>query len=252
MATKIERILDLKPWQAYERAMFNDLYYTFRGPEYVVQPDVKDVVGKLSLSKRQMDVAVFCAENPERLFLLVECKRHGRRLDVNDVGEFITKVEDTGAEHGVLVCPQGFSQPAQNLAKAKGIWLHRLTLQSADRLNWREVARVVYPWDEIFHIQMGDALHTIEHATDTEKWVESLEELAFEEWDATIKGLYQISPKRCDKLLRAIAQAHYDDAWRFNAVRLLEELGCLDVNFRDNLTEYETDPDVLDLLESAR
>jgi hypothetical protein len=252
MATKIERILDLKPWQAYERAMFNDLYYNFQGPEYVVQPDVKDVVGKLSLSKRQVDVAVFRAEKPDRPLLLVECKRHSHKLDVNNVGEFIAKVEDIEAENGVLVCPKGFSQCAQNLAKAKGIWLHTLTLQNADRLNWREVATVVYPWEEIFHIQMGDALHTIEHATDTEKWVESLEELAFEEWDATIKGLYQISPKRCDKLLRAIAQAHYDDAWRFNAVRLLEERGRLDVNFREQLTEYETAPDVLDLLGSTR
>lgn len=250
--TKIQGILGLKPWQAYERAMFNDLYYTFRGPKYVVEPDVKDIVGKLSLAKRQVDVAVFHADNPDRPFLVVECKRYSRKLDINDIGEFIIRVEDTEAEHGVLVCPKGFSSAAQNLARAREIWLHKLTLQSADRLNWREVARAVYPWDEIFHMQMGDALHTIEHSSQVGGWIDSLEELAFEEWEATILGLHEISPDKCERLLCAIAQTHYDGAWRFNAIRLLEELGYLDAGFRDNLIDYETDPDVLDLLMSAR
>lgn len=250
--TKIQGILDLEPWQAYERAMFNDLYYTFRGPKYVVEPNVKDTVGKLSLAKRQIDIAVFHAENPDRPLLAVECKRYSRKLNVNDVGEFVSRFEDIGAEHGVLVCPRGFSPAAQNLAKAKGIWLFRLPLQSADRLNWREIARTIYPWDEIFHPQMGDALHISHHSSEVEEWIDSLEELAFEEWEATILGLHEISPGRCEQLLRTIAQTHYDDAWRFNAIHLLERLGCLDADFCDNLMEYETEPDVLDLLMSAR
>jgi len=251
MVTKIERVLGLKPWQAYERAMLNDLYYTYRGPDYVVKPDVEDIVGKLSLTKRQLDVAVFRADSLDRPFLIVECKRYNRKLDVNDVGEFATRAEDVGAEYGVLVCPKGFSRPAQNLARAKRLRLYKLTLERSDCLNWREVARAVYPWDEIFHVQMGDAFYTVEHSSQVEEWIERLEELAFEEWGATIMGLHRVSPDRCEALLRTIAQAHYDDAWRFNAVSMLKELGCLTDDLRDNLVEYETDPDVLELLLSV-
>ena len=228
--------------------MFNDLYYRFRGPEYLVEPDVEEVVGRLSLTKRQVDAAVFHVESLDRPFLVVECKHYSRKLDVNDVGEFVSRVEDIGAKHGVLVCPRGFSQAAQNLAEAKGIWLYTPTLQSADRLNWREIARAIYPWDEILHPQMGDALYISHYSSRVEEWIDSLEELAFEEWEATIFGLYEISPDICEQLLRTIAQIHYDGAWRFNAIHLLDELGCLDTAFRNNLIEYETDPEALDLL----
>jgi hypothetical protein len=249
--TKIEHLLGLEPWRAYERAMFNDLYYRFRDPEYLVEPDVEEVVGKLSLIKRQIDVAVFRVESLDRPFLIVECKRYSRKLDVNDVGEFVSRFEDMGAEHGVLVCPRGFSQAAQNLAEAKGIWLHTLPLHNAERLNWREIARAIYPWDEILHPQMGDALYISHHSSRVEEWIGGLDGLAFEEWEATILGLHKISPGRCEKLLCTMAQTHYDDAWRFNAIRLLEKLGCLNVDFRENLIEYETDPGVLDLLLST-
>ncbi|MBN1136744.1 MAG: restriction endonuclease [Anaerolineae bacterium] len=247
MASKIDNLLGLEPWRAYERAMFNDLYYRFRSPAYVVKPDIRDIVGRLSLAKRQVDVAVFHSNDMGKPFLIVECKRYTTtKLDVNDVGEFVSRFEDTGAEHGVLVSPLGFSLAAQNLAKAKGVWLLELKLQEANRLNWREVARALYPWDEIFHQQMGDVLYAV--LEQRGKYLDRLEEIAFEEWEATLLGIYRINPEEGEYLLRTIAQTHYDDSWRFNAIRLLDEIGCLDAAFRETLMEYESDPETLQLL----
>jgi len=250
VAGNIGSLLQLVPWKAYERAMFNELYYAFRPPEYEVRPDFSELVGMLSLITRQIDVAVLRQGFPARPFLSVECKRYNRKLDVNDVGEFAVRIEDVGAEHGILVGPVGFTRGARNLAAAKGIRLHELSLQCADRLLWREIARATYPWDEMAHPQMGDALYVLHGSDEVDEWVGWFEELPFEEWEATLLAADQISPRRCRRLLRSIAQTHRDDAWRFNAIRLLREVGWLDSDFCQYLLKYETDAQTRGLLMS--
>ena len=246
--SRIEDILSLQPWQAYERAMFNDLYYKFRPPRYLVKPDLRDVIGKLSLKKRQIDVAVFDTEDAQRPCLVVECKRYRRKLDVSDVGEFITRVEDLGASQGLVACPKGFSTAAQNLARAKRLRTCTLTLSEADRLNWREIARAVYPWDEGFHPAMGDALYTLDSSDSVDDTIDRLEDLPFEEWEATVLALAQINADRAARLLHTIAQFHFDDAWRFNAVRLLDELRWMTPGLHEQLLQVERDPETLALL----
>lgn len=250
MPIQIDDLLDLEPWRAYERAMFNGLYYRFRPPTFMVVPDVRDVLGRLSLAKRQVDVAVYEVQDKSTPYLVVECKRYGRVLDVNDVGEFSSRLEDTGAEHGVLVCPRGFSKAGRNFAAAKGIVLQTLPVEEADRLNWREIARAVFPWDELQHPEMGDALHAINRSDEVGDWIERLETLPFEEWETAIQTVHLLSARRCTRLLRAMAISHHDAAWRYNAIRLLDELGELEDAFQLVLIDTESDPDVQKLLES--
>jgi len=235
-------------WKSYEMAMFNDLYYVYRAPNYVVIPDVNSVIGQLSEETRQIDVAVFRSNDLSRPFLMVECKRHSRKLDVDGVGTFVSRVRDIKPEKAVLVCPKGFSKGAEKIAQKEGVHTHKLSLADAERLNWREIARRVFGWDEQLHPIMGDAFYAFNQSSLLSDWADAIEELPFEEWEAMFMGFRQIDVAKCDRMLRGIAQLHWSDEWRFNAIRLLNEFGSLDENFRKQLLVSEKDFETIELL----
>jgi len=241
----------LVSWREYERAMFNDLYYCYRPPEWRVEPDLRTLRGLISRAHRQVDVAVFAAEalRPE---IAVECRRYGRRLNITDVEGFLGKLEDLGAKWGVLVAPLGFSPAAERRARSAPLVLYQLPEEDAQRLSWRELARAVFPWDEGFHPQLGTAFHTLVVDKDVDQCVEAMEELPFEEWDCAIRTLVRLKPASTATMLDTIAQFHPDDGWRYNAVRLLDEVGALDRDRVDELLEQEIDADTLGLLHELR
>jgi len=239
----------MKAWRVYERAMFNELYYEFRPPRFVVKPDVREIIGKHSQEKRQIDVAVFDTRNMSHPLLAVESKRYSRKLNVKDVEAFVGMLADIGAQRGILVCPLGFSEGARRMAHAFDIVTRTLSLENAERLNWREVTRTVFPWDEAFHPTMGDAYHAFASSEQIWEWIDALQELPFEEWEAMVFSYQQIDQGKCEKMLRVIAQLHPDGDWRFNAIRLLDELGFLEESIREVLLQSESDIDVRELLE---
>jgi hypothetical protein len=55
-------------------------------------------------------------------------------------------------------------------------------------------------------------------------------------------------PDRATTLLRGIAASHFDDGWRYNAVRILDERGELDAALASELRTRENDPETLELL----
>ena len=239
----------MKNWQEYERAMFNELYYIFRPPKFVVKPDAREVIGLLSQERRQIDVAVFGQGDTLRPFLAVECKRYKRKLNVKDVETFVSMRDDIGAKNAILVCPAGFSKGASLRAKAANVVTRTLTIMEAERLNLRELVRRTFPWDETFHPAMGDALFAFNGSLSFDDLAESLEELPFEEWENTFGNYARINASRCQSILRIIAQLHWDVEWRFNAIRLLTEYRWLDETFLAFLLESETDPDTQEFLE---
>jgi hypothetical protein len=239
----------MKNWKKYERAMFNELYYICRPPKFVVKPDDREVIGQLSQGRRQIDVAVFEQGDKARPFLAVECKHYKRKVNVKDVEAFVGMRDDIGAKNAILVCPSGFSKRASIRAKAANVVTCILPDAEAERLNLRELVRQTFPWEELFHPVMGDALFTFGKSSSFDDWVESVEELPFEEWEGTFKNYAQMNADKSRMILRAIAQLHWDDGWRFNAIRLLAEYGWIDESFRVFLLESENDPDTRDLLE---
>jgi len=238
-------------WREYERAMFNDLYYRYRAPAWRVQPDLRTLRGLISREHRQVDVAVF-ASGGARPEIAVECKLYGRRLNVKDVEGILGMLEDVGAKWGVLVAPLGFSRAAERRVQNTSLVLLQLGEREARRLNWRELARAVFPWDEGFHPDMGNAFHALVVDNDVDQCIEALEELPFEEWDNAVRTLCQAKPTAAASMLHAIAEFHPEDDWRYNAVRLLDELGILTEELIDQLLEQETDATTRELLHELR
>jgi Restriction endonuclease len=231
----------------YERAPFNQLYYVFRRPHYIVVPDQRALRGLLSSARRQIDVSVYRSGQPQPA-IAVECKRFGRRLNIKDIESFLGMLEDLGAQRGVLVAPLGYSRAAERRVHGTRVDLHRLAERDAVRLNWRELARAVFPWDEGFHREMADAFDAVMIHSDMGRAADALEAVAFEEWEAAILAIFSRMPDRATTLLRGIAASHFDDGWRYNAVRILDERGEMDAALASELRTRENDPETLELL----
>ncbi len=240
----------MNEWEKYERAMFNELYYQFRKPYFVVKPAKEKLIGKYSRIKREIDVSVFDKDNLKNPLFIVECKRHKRKLNVKHVEGFFGVIEDVEAKKGILVCPSGFTKGACNYAQAKGIALWILSVQDSKRLNFREVARIVFPWDEVFHPIMDDAFYSFTISILIDEWIDTLEGIPFEEWEVMIYTYRQNNQDKCNKLLRIIVQLHHDSGWRFQALRFLIEFSAIDGAFHKMLLKYEKDQEVLALLKS--
>jgi len=87
------------------------------------------VIGKFSLVKRQIDVAILGELAGYRLFGAVECKHFNRNVDVKVVEAFLSFLDDVGANFGVMITNKGYSRAAKARAKVKDIRLEILSLE---------------------------------------------------------------------------------------------------------------------------
>lgn len=92
-------------------------------PDAEVQHDVK-LPGRISQRERQIDVLVRQPIGQYEMMIVLECKDHGRRVDVKGVEEFHGLLDDVGAHKGALVSPKGFSKAAKARAAAWKIDLY--------------------------------------------------------------------------------------------------------------------------------
>jgi hypothetical protein len=72
--------------------------------------------GKDSGMKRQIDVLMRQKIGQCEMMIIIQCKDHAKRADVNVVGEFHSVMNDVRANKGILVCPRGFTKGAKTLA----------------------------------------------------------------------------------------------------------------------------------------
>ncbi len=79
--------------------------------------------------ERQIDITAYHIDGS---MIIIECKLHNRRLDIGYVDAFHTVIStDVGADKGILLSSQGFTQGAVRSAQAKKIALATLKLNEA-------------------------------------------------------------------------------------------------------------------------
>lgn len=66
----------------------------------------------------------------ETCFLIVECRRHARKIEQGYVGQVAFKIKDTGAQGGIIVSPLGFQKGAKKVAEYIDIVQVKLDPQS--------------------------------------------------------------------------------------------------------------------------
>ncbi|MDI5983827.1 restriction endonuclease [Halomonas sp. M4R5S39] len=103
-------------WEKYERLVAQLVTHQI-STEYCVTPNAS-IKGKISSRKRQVDVLIdYRHDTDNRNRIVIDAKVKERRIDVNDVEAFLGLMEDVGATHGYLVCPNGYTASAERRAQ---------------------------------------------------------------------------------------------------------------------------------------
>jgi hypothetical protein len=237
-------------WKHYERGLLAWFRYNFLAPTFEVHGTVagrqRRVPGRLSLSKRQLDVAVNRA-GEDAPFLIADAKFHARPLDVTHVEAFIGLMEDVGATFGVLAAPKGPTKSALRRAEAANVDVYPMSLDAALAAPWYLIAHEIYPYDRAFHPQLARATRAWK-ANGGPQGVESgLEDIAFEEWEKFVRWALEDHFEEGVSFLIWVAGHHHDDAWVYNAARILEEVGLMPPELRAELLDRR-DADLQELL----
>src|SRR5260370_18191826 len=90
----------------------------------VVIPNDK-ITGKRTGIPRQVDVSIRKSVGQFELLIVLDCKDHGRPLDVKDVEEFMGLAQDVAAHKPGMVAAKGFSDTAKKRAQDPAIELYR-------------------------------------------------------------------------------------------------------------------------------
>jgi hypothetical protein len=208
--------------------------------------------GRFSLEKRQLDVAMYRTWDDELPFFIADAKRHSRPIDVTKVECFIGMMDDVGASIGLLVAPKGFSEAAVRRARAANVRVEIMSPQEALEFEWLPLARRIFPWDWAFHPTLAKALMHLKRGSKSELIIDALEGVAFEEWEAFVGYALGHHGDEAVRFLEVVAMDHFDDGWRYNAVRWLSECGALSPALVEWISLHERDQEILELIEESR
>jgi hypothetical protein len=88
----------------------------------------REYEGRITGRKIKVDVSfVLQIAGGATILVVVECKHYGHKVPVDDVEEFHSKLDDIGAQKGILVTTKGFQDGAIKAAKGRRIALALLT-----------------------------------------------------------------------------------------------------------------------------
>ena len=88
---------------------------------------LKEYIGRVSGRKIKIDVSFETHVLGSKILVLVECKYYKNKIDVSEVEEFHSKLDDIGAHKGIIVSTVGYSEGAERVAKGRGIALALLS-----------------------------------------------------------------------------------------------------------------------------
>jgi hypothetical protein len=232
----------------YEQALSEKLLYEFPPPIFRVVWDAS-IPGRYSKVPRQLDVAVY-REKRRKPFLVAEAKRWSRRVDVGLIDCFIGKLDDIGGEVkiGVVVSLMGFSRGAERRANASELKLLIMSGDEALEMNWRPIARQIYPWDWAFHPELVAGLLALHRGDEPSRIIDEIERIPFDEWLGFVRYGLANYPLEAVDFLRFVAQNHTDDGWRFNAVQQLIAFNSLSQPVVETILSQERDHEIVGLL----
>lgn len=84
------------------------------------------IIGKKSGEKREIDVLIEGMVGAFPVNIVVEAKNYNKPVGIEKVESLNSKLGDVGGNMGVLVCPNGFTKAARNLALSNGIKLYEV------------------------------------------------------------------------------------------------------------------------------
>lgn len=84
---------------------------------------LREYEGKKSQRKIKIDVSFETQIMGARILVICECKCYKSRVDVGEVQEFYAKIDDIGAQKGIMLTTVGYQSGAKKFAEGYGIAL---------------------------------------------------------------------------------------------------------------------------------
>jgi hypothetical protein len=123
-------------------------------------------------------VLVTIRQPHRKLTVALECRDRSRRVTIDQVESFVTKVRHTGVSRGVIVSRLGFGGPA--LEKARHYGIDCLTLQEAERVDWMALRSMPVISREFLSLKVIPVIAEARPARFTLHLMEGGEELTFD------------------------------------------------------------------------
>lgn len=100
-------------WKRYEEEIY--LHFQSQYPDATISLDVKKI-GLYSKANRQIDILIEQYVAGNRLSIVIDGKYFNKKVHVKAVESFVGMLEDLGANKGLLISNNGFSEAAYNRA----------------------------------------------------------------------------------------------------------------------------------------
>ena len=132
----------MSDWEEFEKLaekIFKELHNSA-----VIKHNDK-IFGRQTQKHRQIDVSIRWNSNGSDYLTIVQTKDYKSPADINEVGEFLSVVNDVCASSGILVCNSGFTKDANTYARNVGISL--LNLHDALSAKWSRKLTIPILWN---------------------------------------------------------------------------------------------------------
>jgi hypothetical protein len=119
MSNRYKEILDASTYEKFVADTYRSLVSKEVGEVFLA----KAYLGKRSGHKHQIDVSIELMVVGVSVVVLVECKFYKSAVQISDVLEFAERINDIGANKGIIVTTVGFQAGAYRIARGHGIAL---------------------------------------------------------------------------------------------------------------------------------
>lgn len=113
------------------------------------------VLGRNAKGERDIDVLIEGRIGAFPIKILVEAKNYSRPVGIERVESLRTKLDDVGANLGVIVCPKGFTKQAREAAKSYSIRLFEVFDPALGNSDLFIPIRYVEPTIKSFSFELG-------------------------------------------------------------------------------------------------
>lgn len=117
------------------------------------------ILGRLTRKKRQIDVLIKGKHGFLDVLVEVEAKDYKRPVSITQVEGFISKIKDTGANLGVMVCSKGFTAGARARAEADNIQLFEVFSDELKNTPYFIPVRMAIPEIQTFAVGFTHRAH---------------------------------------------------------------------------------------------
>lgn len=145
-------------WKGFEKILYAIHDLKREGVEVKFDDSI---VGRRTGRPRQIDVSLRFKQGYYNYFVVIECKDHNKRISIEKLEAFRTKIEDVGAHKGVMVSQKGFQEGAVKVAESYNIDIFTLTEEKTDWIEKikEEVLNVPFPEEiEFDHIALPSGI----------------------------------------------------------------------------------------------